>query len=258
MDARGDEAASSDSGAEGTGGVRLQKVLAEAGLASRRASELLIGAGRVEVNGQVITQQGTRVDPLRDVIRVDGARIPPPRRHAYLAFNKPLGVVCTMSDPQGRPTITHYLGRRKDRLYHIGRLDTDTSGLLLLTNDGDFAHRLAHPSFAVTKVYVADVEGVVAGRVLRQLGKGVRLDDGQIAFDKVRVLDRAASRTLLELTLHSGRNRVVRRALEAVGHPVKELTRIAVGPVRLGQLAAGKTRELSREELGSLLDLTQL
>ena len=150
-------------------GQRLQKVLAAAGLASRRACEGMISEGRVEVNGEVVTEQGRRVDPDTDVIRVDGARIPPPRRHAYLVLNKPRGVVSTMDDPEGRRTLADLVPERRGRLFHVGRLDTDTEGLLILTNDGDFAHRLAHPSYAVPKTYLAEVAGVVTPPVFKRL-----------------------------------------------------------------------------------------
>lgn len=236
-------------------GVRLQKVLAAAGLASRRGAEQLIEEGRVEVNGQLVTEQGRRVDPERDHIRVDGSRIPPARHHAYLVLNKPRGVVSTMDDPEGRPTLADYLPRRKDRLFHVGRLDTDTEGLIILTNDGDFAHRLAHPSYEVQKTYQVQVAGGMDNRTLKRLEKGVTLDDGPVKPDKVKLVARTDKKTLLEVTLHEGRNRIVRRMLDAVGHPVDRLARTRIGPVRLGVLPVGEVRELTREELGSLLDL---
>ncbi|MGI5952120.1 MAG: pseudouridine synthase [Brooklawnia sp.] len=235
-------------------GIRLQKVLAQAGVASRRASEELIAEGRVEVNGQIVTEQGTRVNPERDTIRVDGSRIPPPRRHLYLVLNKPRGVVSTMDDPQARPDLNQYVPRHQ-RLFHVGRLDTDTEGLLILTNDGDFANKLAHPSHEVPKTYLAEVEGRVDNKTLRRLQKGLLLDDGPIKPDKVRLVTRAANRSLVQLTLHEGRNRIVRRIFDSIGHPVRQLSRIAIGPVGLGQLAIGTTRELTREELGGLLDI---
>lgn len=236
-------------------GVRLQKVLAAAGLASRRGAEQLIEEGRVEVNGQLVTEQGRRVDPERDRIRVDGSRIPPARHHAYLVLNKPRGVVSTMDDPEGRPTLADYLPRRKDRLFHVGRLDTDTEGLIILTNDGDFAHRLAHPSYKVPKVYLAEIVGNIDNRTLKRLEKGVTLDDGPVRPDKVKLVSRTETKSLLQVSLHEGRNRIVRRMMDAVGHPVDRLSRIAVGPVRVGQLKLGETRELTRDELGALLDL---
>ena len=239
---------------EPSDGVRLQKALAQAGVASRRASEELIAAGRVEVNGKVVTEQGMRVDPERDTIRVDGSRIPPPRRHLYLVLNKPRGVVSTMDDPDGRPTLEQYVPRRQ-RLFHVGRLDTDTEGLLILTNDGDFANKLAHPSHEVPKTYLVEVEGLLDNKTLRRLEKGLTLEDGPIKPDKVKLVTRAESRSMVQITLHSGRNRIVRRMFDSVGHPVLRLSRISIGPVRLGQLAVGETRELTREELGALLDV---
>ena len=236
-------------------GVRLQKVLAAAGIASRRASEVMISEGRVEVDGRIVTEQGRRVDPEQAVIRVDGSRIPPPRHHVYVVFNKPRGVVSTMDDPEGRPTLTEYLDRRKERLFHVGRLDTDTEGLLLLTNDGEFAHRLAHPSYRVPKTYLAEVEGVLDERTVNRLRKGITLDDGPIKPDHVKLVSKAADRSLIRITLHEGRNRVVRRTMDSVGHPVRQLSRTAIGPVRLGRLSIGELRDLTREELGALLDL---
>jgi 23S rRNA pseudouridine2605 synthase len=237
-------------------GKRLQKVLAAAGLASRRACEVMISEGRIEVNGEVVTEQGRRVDPDTDVIRVDGARIPPPRRHAYLVLNKPRGVVSTMDDPEGRRTLADLVPERRGRLFHVGRLDTDTEGLLILTNDGEFAHRLAHPSYAVPKTYVAEVTGVVGPAVLKRLRQGVTLNDGPVRPDAVKVVSTGGDRTLIKITLHEGRNHIVRRTMEAVGHPVRRLSRTGIGPVRLGTLRSGEVRELTRDELGGLLDLT--
>jgi 23S rRNA pseudouridine2605 synthase len=243
-------------------GVRLQKVLAQAGIGSRRACEALIGEGRVEVNSEVVTEQGRRVDPEHDVIRVDGARIPPPRRHLYLALNKPRGVVVTMDDPEGRRTVANLLAEgatrslKKERLFHVGRLDTDTEGLLILTNDGDFAHKLAHPSYQVPKTYIVEVSGVVGPQTLRRLRRGITLEDGPVRPTSVKIVSSAGEKTLLKITLQEGRNRIVRRTMEAVGHPVRRLSRVGIGPVRLGNLPAGEYRELTREELGGLLDLT--
>lgn len=238
-------------------GIRLQKVLAQAGIASRRASEILIDEGRVEVNGRVVTTQGTRVDPEHDKIRVDGSRIPPARHHMYLLLNKPRGVVSTMLDPGDRETLAQYVPRHQ-RLYHVGRLDTDTEGLIILTNDGEFAHRLAHPSYEVPKTYLADVEGVMDNKTLRRLRGGVHLDDGFVRPDKVRIVSHGPTRSLVEITLHSGRHRVVRRMMDWVAHPVRRLARTGIGPIRLGDLQSGWTRELSREELGALLDLVDM
>ena len=243
-------------------GVRLQKVLAQAGIGSRRACEILIGDGRVEVNSEVVTEQGRRVDPERDVIRVDGARIPPPRRHLYLALNKPRGVVVTMDDPEGRRTVADLLATggsrvvRNERLFHVGRLDADSEGLLILTNDGELANKLAHPSYGVPKTYLAEVTGLVSAETLRKLRRGVTLEDGPVRPASVKITSSAADRTLIKITLQEGRNRVVRRTMEAVGHPVRRLSRIGIGPVRLGNLKVGEYRELTRAELGGLLDLT--
>lgn len=243
-------------------GVRLQKVLAQAGIGSRRGCEALIGEGRVEVNSEVVTEQGRRVDPERDVIRVDGARIPPPRRHLYLALNKPRGVVVTMDDPEGRRTVADLLAEgasrslKKERLFHVGRLDTDSEGLLILTNDGDFAHKLAHPSYHVPKTYIVEVTGVVGPQTLRRLRRGITLEDGPVRPTSVKIVSSAGEKSLLKITLPEGRNRIVRRTMEAVGHPVRRLSRIGIGPVRLGNLQVGEYRELTREEFGGLLDLT--
>ncbi len=244
---------------EPVAGVRLQKVLAQAGIASRRACEVLISEGRVEVNSEVVLEQGRRVDPERDAIRVDGARIPPPRRHRYLALNKPRGVIATMDDPEGRRTIADLLDTRQlrnERLFHVGRLDTDSEGLLIMTNDGDLAQRLAHPSYEVSKTYIAEVTGVVSEQTLKRLRRGITLEDGPVRPTSVKIVSSAGDKTLLKITLQEGRNRIVRRTMEAVGHPVRRLSRIGIGPVRLGNLKVGEYRELTREELGGLLDLT--
>ncbi|MFZ0139770.1 MAG: pseudouridine synthase [Aeromicrobium sp.] len=235
-------------------GVRLQKVLAQAGIASRRRCEQLMAEGHVEVNGEIVTTMGARVHPATDVIRVDGRRLPPPSDHVYLLLNKPLGVVTSMADDRGRPDLRSLLTDRTERLFHVGRLDTDTSGLLIVTNDGDLAHRLAHPSFEVTKTYVALVKGEVPDALAERLWAGIDLDDGRAQVDRFRVMDRLNGRSLVELDLHIGRHRIVRRILDAVGHPVVELTRTAFGPLRLGGLAVGTTRELSRDEIGDLFD----
>jgi 23S rRNA pseudouridine2605 synthase len=234
------------------GGVRLQKVLAEAGIGSRRHCEELIGAGRVEVDGQTVRRFGARVNPDRQVIRVDGKRIPAKPGLVYLAFNKPPKVLTAMSDPRGRPTVADFLGDRSERLFHIGRLDYDTEGLMLLTNDGELAHRLAHPSFEVAKTYLADVAGPVPKDLGRRLTTGIELDDGVATADRFRVIDRSGQRALVEITLHEGRKHVVRRMLAAAGHPVSRLVRTDVGPIRLGTLKPGASRELTTREIGEL------
>jgi 23S rRNA pseudouridine2605 synthase len=235
-------------------GERLQKVLARAGIASRRVCEELITAGRVEVNGEIASTLGTRVDPESDEIRVDGERVVVSTRKVYVVLNKPRGVVSTMSDPQGRRTLADFLGGFDERLFHVGRLDTDTDGLILLTNDGDLAHRLAHPSFGVSKTYVAQVQGPISRDVCRRLLAGIELDDGPAAAESFRVVQEHGNRAIVELSLHEGRNRIVRRMLDAVGYPVRSLTRVAFGPLQLGGLAPGKARTLDRHEVAALLD----
>jgi len=233
-------------------GIRLQKVLADAGIGSRRHSEELIGAGRVEVDGQIVRRFGARVDPEHQVIKVDGRRIPAKPGQVYLAFNKPPKVLTAMSDDRGRKTVADYLGDRSERLFHIGRLDYDTEGLMLLTNDGELAHRLAHPSFEVAKTYLAEVTGPVPKDLGRRLSAGVELDDGVATADRFRVIDRSGGRTLVEITLHEGRKHIVRRMLAETGHPVSRLVRTDVGPIKLGNLKPGSTRELTVAEIGEL------
>jgi len=234
--------------------IRLQKVLAQAGLGSRRRCDDMIAHGRVEVNGEIIDVMGARVDPATDVIRVDGKRIPAPSDHAYVILNKPRGVVTSMADEQGRPDLASFVEGRDDRLFHVGRLDTDTSGLLMLTNDGDLAHKLAHPSFEITKTYVALVDGDVPDALAARLRSGIELDDGMAQVDRFQVKDRSRGRSLVELDIHMGRNRIVRRLLDAAGHPVRELTRTAFGPLHIGSLSSGAMRDLTRDELGALFD----
>lgn len=238
--------------------VRLQKLLAQSGVASRRKCEELMLEGLVEVDGEVVTRLGTKVDPRTAVIRVDGKRLPPISEKVYLVLNKPRGVVSTMSDPEGRRTLSDLVADRPERLFHVGRLDTDTSGLLLLTNDGDFAHRMAHPSYEVDKTYVAEVEGEVFRRTIKQLLEGVTLEDGPVTVSKARIVESTPAKSIVELVIHEGRNRIVRRLLDHVGHPVRRLTRTAFGPVALGRLRSGEMRELTLDELGELLDVAQL
>ena len=238
--------------------IRLQKLLAQSGVASRRRCEELMLDGQVEVDGEVVTRLGTKVDPRTAMIRVGGKRLPPMSAHVYLALNKPRGVVSTMSDPEGRRTLQDLVADRPERLFHVGRLDTDTEGLILLTNDGDFAHRLAHPSYEVEKTYVAEVEGRITPGTLRSLLEGVTLEDGPVTVNRAKVVQAAKEKSIVELVIHEGRNRIVRRLLDHVGHPVRRLTRTAIGPVVLRGLAKGELRELSREELGDLLDRAEL
>ena len=232
--------------------VRLQKALAAAGLGSRRACEELITAGRVEVDGIVVTELGRRVDPATAVLRVDGARINIRPDLVYLALNKPRGMLSAMSDARGRPTVGDLVANRPERLFHIGRLDADTEGLLLLTNDGDLAHRLTHPSFGISKTYLAEVPAPVRPEVARRLRSGISLDDRTVEVDAFRVVQRDGDRALVEIVLHEGRKHVVRRLLAAVGHPVTRLVRTEVGGVRLAGQRSGTLRELTRDELAGL------
>lgn len=232
--------------------VRLQKVLAQAGIGSRRACEALIDQGRVEVDGRIVIEQGLRVDPERAVIRVDGERVVTKHDVAVYAFNKPRGVISTMSDEEGRPCVGDWLAGRNERLFHVGRLDADTEGLLLLTNDGELANRLGHPSHGVEKTYVATVRGQVLPGAIKELKAGVELDDGPAACDSARILQKLPDRTLIEIVIHEGRNRIVRRMLDAVGHPVTDLVRTQVGPIHLGQQRPGIIRAITGKELRAL------
>ena len=233
-------------------GVRLQRVLAAAGLGSRRACEQLIEEGRVEVDGKKVVVQGMRVDPASAIIKVDGLRIATAPDNVYIVLNKPIGVVSTMSDPEGRPSLQEYVGDRNARLFHVGRLDVDTEGLILLTNDGDLAHRLSHPSFGVEKTYLAEVTGPVARDVGKRLKHGIELEDGLVQVDSFRLVSQVGSRVMVELSLHEGRKHVVRRLMAEVGHPVTRLVRTDVGPISLGNLKPGKQRKLSQQEIGAL------
>jgi 23S rRNA pseudouridine2605 synthase len=238
--------------------IRLQKLLAQSGVASRRKCEELMLAGLVEVDGEVVTRLGTKVDPTTAVIHVEGKRLPPVSPHVYLVLNKPRGVVSTMSDPEGRRALDEFVADRPERLFHVGRLDTDTEGLILLTNDGDFAQRVAHPSYELDKTYVAEVDGVVTRATLQLLRDGVTLEDGAVAVSACKIVSTRPDRSIVELVIHEGRNRIVRRLLDEVGHPVRRLTRTAIGPVHVRGLRRGELRELTLDELGVLLDAASL
>jgi len=236
-------------------GVRLQKVLSQAGIASRRVAEKMIIDGRVEVDGQLVTELGTRVDPDASVIRVDGARVVLDDSLVYLALNKPRGMHSTMSDDRGRPCIGDLVEHRvrgNKKLFHVGRLDADTEGLILLTNDGELAHRLMHPSFEVPKTYLATVNGSVPRGLGKKLRAGIELDDGPVAVDDFAVVDAIPGKTLLRVTLHEGRKRIVRRMLAEVGFPVQTLVRTDLGAVSLGEQRPGSIRALRRNEIGEL------
>ncbi|WP_120520515.1 pseudouridine synthase [Arthrobacter celericrescens] len=237
-------------------GVRLQKVMAQAGVASRRVCEELILEGRVEVNGQVTTELGMRVDPKTAVIHVDGIRIQLDENLLYMVFNKPKGVVSTMEDPEGRPCISDFLKSSKtrgERLFHVGRLDVATEGLLLLTNDGELANRLTHPSYEVPKTYLVQVRAPFPHGVGAKLKAGVELEDGIAAVDSFRLVDSTPGYVLIEVVLHSGKNRIVRRMFDAVGFPVQRLVRVKIGPIGLGDQRQGSIRNLGRQEIGHLL-----
>jgi len=243
---------------EGDGLVRLQKLLAQSGVASRRRCEELMLDGLVEVDGEVVTRLGTKVDPRTAVIRVEGRRLPPMSEHVYLVLNKPRGVVSTMSDPQGRRSLGDLVADRPERLFHVGRLDTDTEGLILLTNDGDFAQKVAHPSYELEKTYVAEVSGVAERDLVKRLEAGIEVEGQAVEVHRAKVLSTTRDRSIVELTIHEGRNRIVRRLLEEVGHPVTRLTRTVIGPVVLRGLKVGQMRDLTRDELGTLLDAARL
>jgi 23S rRNA pseudouridine2605 synthase len=231
--------------------IRLQKVLAAAGIGSRRACEVLIDQGRVSINGETVTGQGRRVDPEVDVIHVDGERLQTKAEIVVYAFNKPKGVLTTMVDDQGRPCVGDYVTDLERRVFHVGRLDADTEGLLLLTNDGELANRLIHPSFGVDKTYIATVKEL-ANQALASLMSGIELDDGMVKAAKARIMDRAKNAVMVELVIHEGRNRIVRRMFDAVGSPVTALVRTKMGPIALGQQRPGVIRVINGPQLRAL------
>jgi 23S rRNA pseudouridine2605 synthase len=233
-------------------GVRLQKVLAAAGVGSRRACEELIDQGRVSVDGKQVRTQGMRVDPEKAVIHVDGLRIASAKDAVHLALNKPPGVLSTMTDPEGRPNLGDMVEGRGQRLFHVGRLDAETEGLILLMNDGELAHRLTHPSYGVQKTYLAQVDGVIPRDLGRRLREGILLEDGLARVDSFKMVDAVGRHALVEVVLHEGRKHIVRRLLGEAGFPVNRLVRTRFGPVSLGDQRPGKVRSLTREEVGSL------
>ncbi|GAA2520244.1 pseudouridine synthase [Rarobacter incanus] len=241
-------------------GTRLQKVMAQAGVGSRRACEELIAQGRVSVDGQQVTELGVRVDPKTQAIEVDGMRIHVDDSKVTVVLNKPAGVVTTMElqESEGRPTVAEYVYNRSERFFHVGRLDTDSEGVLLLTNDGEMAHRLTHPSYEVTKRYLVQVEGRIPQGAAKRLLAGVELEDGVTKLDSYRFIDYNGTDSQVEVTLHSGHNRIVRRMFAAVGFPVNRLVRTQFGPIRLDTIRPGSTRVLSNTEVGQLLSLVGL
>lgn len=231
---------------------RLQKVLAEAGVASRRKAEEMILDGRVMVDGKVIRTLGTKVDPEKSEVIVDGEAINVKKTKIYLALNKPRGILSTLSDPENRPHLGDLLRDRSERLFHVGRLDKDSEGLLLLTNDGDLAHRATHPSFSLPKNYLLEIKGVVSKEVADSFRSGIELEDGMAKVDKLTVLQGQPGRTLFDVVIHDGRNQILRRMAAAAGLTIERLIRIGMGPVKLGELTPGKWREIKGAELLSL------
>ena len=231
---------------------RLQKYLARCGVASRRASEGIILAGRVRVNGVVAAELGTTIDPATDRVEVDGTPVTAPREQTYVALNKPTGVVCTVSDPQGRPTVLDYVSEIDTRLYPVGRLDYDSEGLIILTDDGDLAMKLTHPRHDVEKEYRAFVRGDVPDRLLWQLSHGVELDGRQTAPARFAVEERREAGTWISVILHEGRNRQIRRMAAVVGLDVIRLIRVRIGTLELGDLPSGYWRDLRAAEVAAL------
>lgn len=238
-------------------GIRLQKILAQSGLGSRRACEELIEQGRVWVNGEVVLTQGRRVDPDKDRIEVDGKQISKGFTPVVLMMNKPSGVVTTMRKTDDRVTVGEFVEGRKERLFHVGRLDQDTEGLLLLTNDGALGHGLTHPSIGVAKVYLAKIRGLVKSDVLQKLTTGMELSDGFARASKAQIIASTQSDTLVEITIHEGRNRIIRRMIEHLGLDLLQLVRTQFGPIKLGEMKPGKSRILSEVEVKSLYDVIE-
>jgi 23S rRNA pseudouridine2605 synthase len=238
-------------------GERLQKVLARAGLGSRRACEELIEGARVEVNGRTVTTQGRRVDPERDEIKVDGLTIAA-QKFLFFALNKPAGVVSAMQDPEGRQCLGDYVNNRETRLFHVGRLDTETEGLILLTNHGELAHRLTHPRYGVTKTYLAAIQGPIPRDLGKRLRDGIQLEDGFARADHFRVVENVGKNYLVEVTLHEGRKHIIRRMLAESGFPVERLVRTHFGPIALGDQKSGWLRRMTHTEVGRLMNEVEL
>ncbi|MEU9116325.1 pseudouridine synthase [Streptomyces sp. NPDC048483] len=238
-------------------GERLQKVLARAGMGSRRACEELIDQARVEVNGQIVMEQGLRVDPEKDEIKVDGLTVAT-QSYLFFALNKPAGVVSTMEDPDGRQCLGDYVTNRETRLFHVGRLDTETEGIILLTNHGELAHRLTHPRYGVKKTYLAAIQGPLPRDLGKQLKDGIPLEDGYARADHFRVVENTGKNYLVEVSLHEGRKHIVRRMLAEAGFPVDKLVRTAFGPIALGDQKSGWLRRMTNTEVGMLMREVEL
>lgn len=233
--------------------IRLQKLLAQAGFGSRRKCEDMITEGRVEVDGELVTELGTRVDPHKQQVRVDGSRVRVNPNHVTLALNKPRKVLSAMDDLKGRYTLRDIVGDKYERIFHMGRLDYDSEGLILMTNDGELSQHVMHPKYEVEKTYVATLEGKISGTVCRRLvTTGVQLDDGWIKLDHCAIIDSSRDHTMVKVVLHSGKNRIVRRIFGSIGFPVKRLVRTQIGPIKLGDLKPGSYRVLSQTEVRSL------
>ncbi|MDH3975415.1 MAG: rRNA pseudouridine synthase [Deltaproteobacteria bacterium] len=232
--------------------IRLQKILARAGVASRREAEKIILSGKVKVNGKTVTELGTKADPEKDLIQVEGRKLSFAEKKVYYLLNKPTGYVTTMKDPRGRKTVADLLSSIEVRVYPVGRLDYDTSGLLIITNDGETANNLTHPKKEVDKRYEAKVKGIPSQEALSKLEKGIMLEDGMTAPARTRLLKKEGTRAWVEIIIHEGRNRQVRRMFEAIGHRVIKLKRVSLGPLKLGSLAPGKIRPLTAKERESL------
>ena len=239
--------------------VRLQKALADAGVASRRACEELITDGRVSVNGEQITQLGTKVNPEKDELAVDGEIINANKSKSYLIFNKPAGVLSTMSDPEGRPSLGDYFKERSERLFHVGRLDKESEGLIVLTNDGEIAHRATHPSYGLVKKYIVEIEGHLSAVQAQELRDGIRLEDGLARALEVIVLREPTPKNAwIEISIHEGRYHIVRRMFEELGLPVLRLIRTEFGPLNIGETKVGRWRHLNDGEVENLFNVLKL
>ena len=239
--------------------VRLQKALADAGVASRRACEELITDGRVSVNGEQITQLGTKVNPEKDELAVDGEIINANKSKSYVIFNKPAGVLSTMSDPEGRPSLGDYFKERSERLFHVGRLDKESEGLIVLTNDGEIAHRATHPSYGLVKKYIVEIEGHLSAVQAQELRDGIRLEDGLARALEVIVLREPTPKNAwIEISIHEGRYHIVRRMFEELGLPVLRLIRTEFGPLNIGETKVGRWRHLNEGEVENLFNVLKL
>lgn len=236
--------------------LRLQKALSRAGHLSRRHAEILISQGRISVNGQKVTQMGTRITPGTDVVSIDRKVVPLDSAVRYVMLHKPKGVVSSLSDERGRPDLSTYVQEIGERVVSVGRLDLDTTGLLIMTNDGELTHRLSHPSFEISKKYLATVRGAISAKELRELRSGVQLEDGMMAADRVKIVSEPRGNiSIIEIVIHSGRNRVIRRLLDSIGYPVLNLHRKSVAGVHLGGLKVGRWRDLSAPEIQQFLTI---